>query len=486
MSKLKLFINNFLVYGMGGVINRIIPFIMLPIATQIFPDTSYMGLNELFNTISSFAGAIAMFGMYDAMFRFFFEKDNDDYKKSVCSTAFFFVVINSAIVVVAMIVFRYILSESFLGDKRYSYLVGIAAVGVLVNSLSTMMAAPTRMENKRRVFLITNTVAPILAYAVSITLLMMGYYETALPMGSIISGAGILLVFVVLNRKWFSIRVFDLGKLRKLFTVAIPVVPILFVYWVFNSCDRLMLTHMMSVGATGIYSIGAKLGTISQLIYSAFSGGWQYFAYSTMNDDNQVEVNSGIFEYLLSISAFSTIGICTIVYLLFKLLFEENYLEAYLTTPYLFLAPLLQMLFQVLGSQMTIHRKTWMNTLFLMIATVFNIFANYILIPMFGVEGAAMATLGGYAVAIILSIFFNWKYRYFIIKKRGCISIGILLFYFICWRLFFSDKIILNFIILVPVTAAYIRLYKKEITLLVNMIKMGLKEKTANEGKQNS
>ena len=196
MSKLKLFINNFLVYGMGGVINRIIPFIMLPIVTQIFPDTSYMGLNELFNTISSFAGAIAMFGMYDAMFRFFFEKDNDDYKKSVCSTAFFFVVINSAIVVVAMIVFRYILSESFLGDKRYSYLVGIAAVGVLVNSLSTMMAAPTRMENKRRVFLITNTVAPILAYAVSITLLMMGYYETALPMGSIISGAGILQAFV--------------------------------------------------------------------------------------------------------------------------------------------------------------------------------------------------------------------------------------------------------------------------------------------------
>ncbi len=39
MSKFRLFIENFLVYGFGGIISKLIPLIMVPIVTQIMPDT---------------------------------------------------------------------------------------------------------------------------------------------------------------------------------------------------------------------------------------------------------------------------------------------------------------------------------------------------------------------------------------------------------------------------------------------------------------
>ena len=45
----------------------------------------------------------------------------------------------------------------------------------------------------------------------------------------------------------------------------------------------------------------------SQMIYMAFAGGWQYFAFSTMKDKNQVESNSFIFEILGVISLKKTI-----------------------------------------------------------------------------------------------------------------------------------------------------------------------------------
>ena len=45
MSKVKLFIENFLVYGLGGVLSKIVPLIMLPIITRLMPDTFYFGLN---------------------------------------------------------------------------------------------------------------------------------------------------------------------------------------------------------------------------------------------------------------------------------------------------------------------------------------------------------------------------------------------------------------------------------------------------------
>ena len=98
MGKLKLFIENFLVYGLGGIISKVIPLIMVPIVTRIMPSTDYFGISDLSNTIIQFASAIAIMGMYDAMYRLFFEKDEEDYKRTVCSTALVFTCITSLIV----------------------------------------------------------------------------------------------------------------------------------------------------------------------------------------------------------------------------------------------------------------------------------------------------------------------------------------------------------------------------------------------------
>lgn len=75
-GKAKLFIENFIVYGLGGVISKLIPLIMLPIITRLMPDTSYFGISDMSNTVVSFGSALAVIGMYDAMYRMFFEKED--------------------------------------------------------------------------------------------------------------------------------------------------------------------------------------------------------------------------------------------------------------------------------------------------------------------------------------------------------------------------------------------------------------------------
>ena len=46
-SKFSLFIENFVVYGIGGVISKVIPLIMVPIVTRLMPDSSYYGISGL-------------------------------------------------------------------------------------------------------------------------------------------------------------------------------------------------------------------------------------------------------------------------------------------------------------------------------------------------------------------------------------------------------------------------------------------------------
>ena len=52
-----------------------------------------------------------------------------------------------------------------------------------------------------------------------------------------------------------------------------------------------MITNMLGIDAAGLYAVGSKLGMASQLIYMAFAGGWQYFAFSTMKEKDQVDTN---------------------------------------------------------------------------------------------------------------------------------------------------------------------------------------------------
>ena len=132
-------------------------------------------------------------------------------------------------------------------------------MATLVGATNAIISAPTRMQNKRKVFLITNTVSPLLSYSISIPMLLAGHYVIALPLASVISGVTMEFAFGMMNRNWFRPRLFDKKILAQLLVIAIPLLPNFLIYWVFNSCDKVMITNMIGIGEAGIYSVGAKI-----------------------------------------------------------------------------------------------------------------------------------------------------------------------------------------------------------------------------------
>ena len=458
--KIKLFIENFLIYGFGGIISKIIPLMMVPIVTRLMPKSEYFGINDLSSTVVSFCSAIAIMGMYDAMYRMFFERDDDDFKKQVCSTALTFTIIMSFIVFVLMLLCKDIISRYFFNNEGYAYIIYLSATATLLGATNCITSAPTRMQNKRRIFLITNTVAPILSYAISIPLLLAGYYVVALPLASIISAFSLEIAFAILNKKWFSVKKFDPKLLKYLLVIAVPLFPNFLIYWIFNSCDKVMIANILGVGEVGIYAVGSKLGHASQLIYTAFAGGWQFFAFSTMNEKNQVESNSKIFEYLGIISFIATCFICAWSSSIFKVLFRGDYVRGYIVSPYLFLAPLLLMLFQVIGNQFLVVKKTWPVMFILSSGAVVNVVINYFLIPVLGIEGAAIATLVGYIISDIVCAVVLCKMKLMVISKKFILASIIMVMYIVFWRIYFQNNLMLGNIFASLATLVLTLMYK--------------------------
>lgn len=466
MNKLKLFLENFLIYGVGGIISKIIPLVMVPIVTRLMPNTEYYGLSDLSNTLTSLASYLAIFGMYDAMYRMFFEKEDNEFKRDVCSTTFLFTIGLSIIIFVIMLICREFLASIFFGSTDYVFLVYISAIATLTSATNAIISAPTRMQNKRKVFLITNAISPILSYSISIPLLLAGHYIIALPLALVIARSTIEISFYIMNHAWFSIKRFRWNLLRKMLVIAVPLFPNSLIYWIFNSSDRIMIANLLDASAAGIYAVGAKLGACSQLIYTAFAGGWQFFAFSTMNEKNQVKSNSMIFEYLGIISFVFTSLICACSYWIFKLLFTEDYLSGYYVAPYLFLAPLLQMLYQVISNQFLVVKKTWPSMLILLSGAIVNIVINFIFIPLWGIEGAAFATLLGYVITDIICSIVLIKMKLMIISKRFMISAMAMFFYIVIWRLFFSKRIVIGLIMALMLCALFLWLYKEDAEML--------------------
>lgn len=469
MNRFKLFIENFVVYGLGGIIGKMIPFFMLPIITRIMPNSYYMGINDMSNTILSLAQSFAIMGMYDAMFRMYFEDNSVKYKQAICSSALAFLLFTSFAIFILMFIFRSSLSIGLLGTGKYENLIIITATGVLIGATNSVVAAPTRMENKRKVFLFTNILTQVVSYIIAIVLLNQGHYVYALPIGHMLAALSTEIVFVILNKRFFSFEMIQWKYIKSMLIIGIPLLPNFLIYWIFNSCDRIMISKILGMQFTGIYAVGAKFGQISQLIYSAFAGGWQYFAFTTMNDKDQVELTSKIFEYLGILTLVITILISVFCELFFEILFGKDYLAAAITIPYLFMAPLVQMLFQIAGNQFLVIKKTWPTSLVLCCGAVVNIALNALLIPYMGIEGAAIATLLGYILSVIVITLVLQKMKLFQISKKFLFVCGGYLIYFIMWRLKWREYMAVSLLAALIFILGCILCYKNAIWQLVKL-----------------
>lgn len=467
MSRLKLFLENFLVYGLGGVISKIVPLIMLPIITRLMPKTEYFGLNDISVVIVSFGTAIVIMGMYDAMYRMFFEKDEQGYKEEICSSALGFTLMTSIIVFVVLILFHGFFSRIFFGSEKYSELLLLTTLSILIGGTNAIVSAPTRMQNKRKIFLVTNTLSPILSYAVSVPLLLKGYYIVALPLASVLSALSMEIIFWVLNRKWFSLKKVKKIYIKEMLYIALPLFPNVLVYWIFNACDRLMIANMLGNDQVGIYAIGAKVGQVSQLIYTAFAGGWQFFAFSTMKDQDQVKMTSNIFEYLGLISFGAGMLMTTMSDFIFRLFFSGDYIKGTIVAPYLFFAPLLLMLFQIAGSQFLVIKKTWPTLFILSFGVVVNIAVNWIGIQHIGIEGAALGTLCGYVVTVVICVLVLKKMNLLKVSVNFLFCVILTGIYFVIWRFFLIRHSVISFLLVLCVLVVFVMLYFSDIQSII-------------------
>jgi O-antigen/teichoic acid export membrane protein len=450
-------------YGSINIINKIIPFIMIPIITKLLPDSSDYGIYNIFTLVIGFGSPIAILGMYDAMFREYFERDDTQSKYDVIATSKKILYVSSFIIGFMIVLFSGSISNIFFETSDYYMVIIFSGVGVILRANMVPVNAVVRIKNQKKVLLISGLLSSMVFYVVSLIFLNKGYSYYGLIFAWIINAFIMYIFLFVKNKDSMVSGKFKFSIAKELLRLGIPLLPTFLIYWVFDSMDKIMISNILGVYYVGVYAIGAKVAQISQLVYSAFSGGWLHFVYSTMGKNDQVEYNSKIFEVLSIISLMLFLVVHPFFKHIFYILFEGSYREGYIVSGYLFLGPILLMLYQIVSSQFAIIKKNYIISSVSVCGAVFNIVLNYILISKMGIEGAAISTLSGYFINLIIIIFIALRYKIFIIKTKYVFSVLLFITSILINRIVFNYFFIGQAIVNVITIAFIVSIYNREI-----------------------
>jgi len=197
---------------------------------------------------------------------------------------------------------------------------------------------------------------------------------------------------------------------RRIFSFGAPLTLTFALRFIVTSSDRFMLAAMIGVGASGVYAAGHDfadhtLGVITMIIHLAAypliirameSGGVEQASDSYRNN----------ITLLLLVTTPATIGICILAGPVSYLMFGSDFAASAATVIPLVAVGTYIAGLKAFGFDIIFHltEKTGLQVIVVAIAAAANILANLILIPEWGIVGAAGGSALAYAASLVASV----------------------------------------------------------------------------------
>jgi O-antigen/teichoic acid export membrane protein len=229
-----------------------------------------------------------------------------------------------------------------------------------------------------------------------------------------ISCSRILVIAVIFftQRLWKSFaNPFKIEKnlYKAILRYTVPMIPNSLSWWVSNSSDKYMIRAILSASAVGIYSVAYKIPTILTMFTTIFIAALQISSVEDFGSEKSRNFFSNTYK------AFSSLGIVVSAILIpcspliAKILFQNDFFEAWKPSCILIVAFVFNALAGFLGTIYTASKKTGFLFYSTIIAASLNIVLNLILIPIIDIYGAALATLASYACVWLVRLIHSRK-----------------------------------------------------------------------------
>lgn len=396
---------------LGTCINIVISVITTPIITRLVNPNSY-GEWSLLRTYTNVMMAIVMLGLDQALVRFYYRDERIEYKRYL---------IYNVVKIPLIICFIFIICtcgfvakmQLFEDENQIGYV--FLYINVLISIVNRISQLVIRMEQKGTLYsilMILNKVVYLI-----IVFLLIFVSDTSdfviLTIGTLISQIVITFLGIVSCRKIWVPKVHKPSgidiSLKKLVVYGLPFIYAMLAGDVFNAADKLMIKELKTFYDVGIYASAVNIVSICAVFQTTFNLVWQPLAvkhYEKNSKDKSFYIKA---NGIVTVVMFVVGGMVICFKDIIGLILGEEYRQAVSVVPFLIFNPIMTTISETTVYGINFKNKTWYHMIITTVAATVNILLNVYLIPIYSIQGAALAT----AISYVLFYFLRTGMSYY-------------------------------------------------------------------------
>lgn len=412
-------------FGIGPIVGMGISMLTVPVTTRLLVPEEY-GKSSLFTLFQSLFLIIGLLGLDQGYVRYYNDKETD--RTTLFQNALFYPLIFCAVLISVCIVFLKPISTFLFGSVEVGLMIAFCFF-IPILLLNRFFLLQIRMDLRGKIYSFLNVISQVITFGILVTLLV--YYQKSFRsiVYATILGMCVntFLCFLFCNKDFLKTK-FNYSKdlQARLLKFSLPLVPATLLSWLLNSFDKVGLRAWSDFYQLGLYSAAFKIVALLNVFQNIFSTTWIPVAYKWHEDNVPNKKFEDISTIVLAVMVllFSFILVFRDVIMLFL---GSEYRNTARVFVFLLFVPVMYTVSETTSLGIGFAKKTMYSLYVAMVAVILNLIGNYILIPKYGAEGAAITTCVSYIVFFWGRTLFSRKVWFKFKLGRFCINILFLL-----------------------------------------------------------
>lgn len=394
MNRYKKLAFNTVIFAVGTFSSKFLVFLMLPLYTRVLTNAEYGEIDLVVQTCNILIPVVSA-GILNAVIRFGLERAVP--QKSVFSVGLFTILFGFLAFCLAR---PFVQSIYFISDY-----VGYVYLFVLTSGVHSLCSNFIRSQEQVKLYAFDGILRTILIVALNIVFLMvLRYGVEGYLLATILSDAisAVILFFVARLYRFISLSGIDKILIKDMLKYSLPLIPTTISVWIINISDRYILSYLIGNEATGLYAVAYKVPTIITIMAAIFMDAWQISSVSEYKEKDGARFFTQVFRVYSSLVFLISSAIVAFTKIITGVLVSADFYTAWRFMPVLVMATTFACFATFLSSIYMNEKKSGHVLLTTAISAVINIVLNIILIPIYGIQGAAIATLFSYIVMFLV------------------------------------------------------------------------------------
>ena len=384
-----------IVYGLGTVAQSAVGFLLLPILTGSLTKEDF-GVYSLILMASAVASAVFYLGMTSALPRSYFDYESSDERRAVFTTAFLILLVGAAIQISLGYFGGRLISSALVGSDQYAGPVTWAFLGSAATFINQFFFSYLRILRKSVVSVIFSLISLPGAIGLTILLLSISPGDLTAPFEAIaLSQLAITGIFITwFGKEAFTFRI-QKDELSRLIPFGIASVVASFGSVLLDWADRVIIEHFLTLADVGSYSAAFRIGTlINVILVSPFGQIWSPMMMEYRTHSNIKELFTRVFSYFFMAGSVILVGASLFVGDLLPFLVRSGTTHQMISVILLvMLGTLIYGTTNIVAAGLFYERKVSRLAYIYYAVAGAKIGANLLIVPTFGIVGAAVTTL---------------------------------------------------------------------------------------------